>query len=192
MDSLPAGRYAEAMRRPDVIFILSAAMSFVSAGPLKAQAEHSPVLAVLEYSGGLLPKRAEIHATRGTAKSPYPNGMKTVWVLREGTTLKQKDIPNEHVIHFLRSTENATEVVGSVVVRYVQTQKGWRPSYFLLQQLPPVVWNGERLVPLSNVSSSRETLYVINKNASNTGGFYQSLSFGFISGPSHIDGWTVE
>lgn len=190
MDSFPAGRYAEAMRSP-LIFILSTALSFVSVGH-KAQAEASSVLAVLEYSGGLLPKRVEIHATAGTAKSPYTNVMNTVWVLREGATLKQKDIPNERVIHFLSSAENATEVVGSVVVRYIQTQKGWRPSYFLVQQQPPIVWNGERLVPLSNVSSSRETLYVINKNAPNTGGFYQSLSFGFISGPGHIDGWTVE
>lgn len=191
MDSLAPDRYAEAMRSPYVIFILSAALAFISVG-LKAQAETSPILAVLEYSGGLIPKRVDIHATGGTTKSPYTNLMKTVWVLREGATLKQKDIPNEHVIHFLRSNENATETVGSVVVRYNQTQKGWRPSYFLVQQQPHVAWNGERLVPLPNVSTPRETLYVINKNAPNTGGFYQSLSFGFISGPSHIDGWTVE
>lgn len=191
MDSLSAGRYAGVMRSPYVIFILSAALAFISVG-LKAQAETSPILAVLEYSGGLIPKRVDIHATGGAAKSPYTKVMRTVWVLREGTILKQKDIPNEHVIHFFRSTANTTEVVGSVVVRYTQTQKGWRPSYFLMQQQPPVVWNGKSLVPLSNVDGSRETLHAANKNDPHTGGFYQSLSFGFISGPSHIDGWIVE
>lgn len=191
MDSREIDRYSEVMRSLRVLFVfcVTAVLAFIA---LPAQPSDTPVLAVLEYSGGLFAKRADIRATRGTTKSAYADFPNTVWVLREGTTLKQEHAPEEYVIHLLRSAGDTSEVVGSVVVHYVRTQKGWRPTYFLQQPPPPFTWDGQRPIPLPNTNSSREFLQTINKTDQNIGGFYPNLIVGFASGPSHIDGWTVQ
>lgn len=190
MDSPEAGRYAEAMRLLPVLLLLAGVTLLTAIGPTVA-ADDAPVLAVLEYSGGLLPKRAKILSTKGMVKSPYTDLTQRTWILREGDTLKQEHAPRERVIQFFKANGNTPQRVCSVVVRYARSDKGWRPTYLLLQQ-PPVIWNGEQLVPMPDAGGSREPMQLINRHDPNTGGFYKTLSFGFASGPGRIDGWTVQ
>jgi len=190
MDSLLADRYAEAMQSFRLLLLL-AGLTMLTSTAGTVGAEDAPVLAVLEYSGGLLSKRAKILSTKGTVKSPYPNLSQKTWTLREGDILKQEHAPRERVIQFFKASGNTPQRVCSVVVRYARSDKGWRPTYLLLQQ-PPVIWNGEQLVPLPDAGGSREPMQLINRHDPNTGGFYKSLSFGFASGPGRIDGWTVQ
>lgn len=188
MDSLAAGRYAEAMQslRLSLLLVLTLVTSTVGT----VEAKDAPVLAVLEYSGGLFPKRAEILSTKGTVKSPHRNLSQKTWTLREGDILKQEHAPRERVIQFFKASGNTAQRVCSVVVRYARSDKGWRPTYLLLQQ-PPVTWNGEQLVPLPD-AGTRVPMQLLNRHDPNTGGFYKTLSFGLASGTGRIDGWTVQ
>ena len=188
MDSFAAGRYAEAMRSLRLSLLLALSLLASTLGTVKA--EDPPVLAVLEYSGGLLPKRAEILSAKGAVKSPYPNLTQNSWTIREGDILKQEHAPRERVIQFFKASGNTPQRVGSVVVRYARSDKGWRPTYLLLQQ-PPVTWNGEQLMPLPD-AGTRVPMQLINRHDPNTGGFYKTLSIGLASGTSRIDGWTVQ
>lgn len=189
MDSPLADRYAEAMQSFRLLLLL-AGLTLFTFTTLPVEAEDAPVLAVLEYSGGLLPKRAKILSTKGTVKSPYPNLSQNAWTLREGDILKQEHAPRERVIQFFKATGNTPQQVCAVVVRYTRSDKGWRPTYLLLQQ-PPVTWNGEQLVPLPGMGT-RVPMQLINRHDPNTGGFYKTLSFGLASGSGRIDGWTIQ
>lgn len=189
MDSLAPDRYAEAMRSLRLLLLLALSLGSLTVGTIDA--EDAPVLAVLEYSGGLFPKRARIHSTKGTVKSPYLNLSQHSWTLREGDILKQEYAPRERVIQFFKAGGNTPQRVCSVVVRYARSDKGWRPTYLLLQQ-PPVMWNGEQLVPLPGAGGSRVPMQLINRHDPNTKGFYKTLSIGLASGAGRIDGWTVQ
>ena len=162
-----------------LLLLVSAALAATNG--VAVQANDEPVLAVLEYRGGLLPKRVDIRATRGKTKSPYPNLAQTFWTLREGETIKQDYAPRGRVIRFLRSAGNTPQQVCSVLVRYARSENGWRPTYLLQQQ-----------VLSAKAGSTRGTLQVLNRADPNTGGFYRSLSFGFVSGTSQIDSWVVQ
>lgn len=188
MDSPVTGRYAEVMRLLRLSLLL--AVSLVTSTVGTVEAEDAPVLAVLEYSGGLFPKRAKILSAKGTVKSPYYNLSQNTWTLREGDILKQEHAPRERVIQFFKASGNAAQRVCSVVVRYARSDKGWRPTYLLLQQ-PPVTWNGEQLVPVPD-AGARVPMQLINRHDPNTGGFYKTLSIGLASGAGRIDGWTVQ
>ena len=190
MDSLGAGRYAEVMQSLRFLLVL-AGTALVAFTSLTVQADEVPVLAVLEYSGGLLPKRAEIRAAKGKAKSPYTNLPRAVWTLREGDTLKQEYAPRGRVIQFFRSAGSLPQPVCSVVVRYVRTDNGWRPTYLLEQPLA-VMWQGDQRVPTPNAGGAREPMQIVNRSDPNTRGFYRTLSFGLASGVSRIDGWSVQ
>lgn len=191
MDTLGSGRYAEVMQSLRILFILAGSMLVCTTDV--AVANDAPVLAVLEYRGGLLPKRAEIRSINGTIKSPYPNLPRKAWTLREGDTLKQEYPPQEVVIHFLRSIVAAPEEVCSVVVRYARTDKGWRPTYLLLQEQPPLVtWSGGKFVPIPSSIDARQSIQIINPTAPNTSGFYSPLGFGLLTGHDQINGWTVQ
>lgn len=184
-----AGRYAEAMRSLRLLFLLALALVTSTIGTVGA--ESAPVLAVLEYSGGLLPKRAKILSVKGVAKSPYVDLTQKTWTLREGDILKQEHAPRERVIQFFKTSGNTPQRICSVVVRYTRTDKGWRPTYLLLQQ-PPVMWTGEQWAPLPDSGGSREPMQLINRHDPNSSGFYKTLTFGFASGANRIDGWTVQ
>lgn len=189
MDSFPAGRYAEAMRSLRLSLVL--ALTLVGSTVGTVEAIDAPVLAVLEYSGGLFPKRAKILYVKGQAKSPYLDLTQKTWTLREGDILKQEHAPRQRVIQFFKATGNTPQRICSVVVRYARTDKGWRPTYLLLQQ-PPVIWTGEQWAPLADTGGSREPMQLINRHDPNTSGFYKTLTFGFASGANRIDGWSIQ
>lgn len=155
-----------------------------------AQAGDAPVLAVLEYSGGLLPKRADIRATPGAVKSPFAGMPRAVWVLREGDTLSQEFSPPARFIQLFQLSGNTPQLLCNLVVRYVRSQKGWRPSYLLLQQ-PPVTWDGEKFTPRTGMSA-REPVQIVKTAGPAADGFYHSLSFGLASGPVQIAAWEVQ
>ena len=178
MDSLPAGRYAEAMRSLRLSLLLALALVTSTLGTVEA--ENGPVLAVLEYSGGLFPKRAEIRKTGTKVKSPYPNLRQRVWALLPGDTLQQEFIPRERVIQFLKLTGHTPQLLCSVMVRYARTEKGWRPTYLLLKQ-PPMTCTEEPKDAATKTDNPRNPT---------TGGF-DRLRIGFASRPGQIDGWIV-
>ena len=70
------------------LFVLMFAAMAASTG-VTTRADDAPVLAVLEYSGGLLPKRADIRSNTGMVQSPFANMPRAVWTLREGDTIRQ-------------------------------------------------------------------------------------------------------
>ncbi len=155
-----------------------------------ASADNAPVLAVLEYSGGLLPKRANIRANTGLVKSPFAGMPRAVWVLREGDTLIQEYAPAARFIQLFQQTGNALQLLCNIVVRYTRSEKGWRPTYLLLQQ-SPVTWDGEKFVPRTGMST-REPVQIVNAAEPATDGSYRSLGFGLASGPTQVSAWQVQ
>ena len=179
MDSLIAGRYAELMRLLSALSLIFGT-ALLGVTDVTVQADDAPVLGVLEYSGGLLPKRADIRKTGAKVKSPYPNLRQQVWVLLPGDTLQQEFIPRERVIQFLKLTGHTPQLVCSVMVRYARTEKGWRPTYLLLKQPPMTCTEAPK-------DSATKT---VNRKNPTTGGF-DHLRIGFASRPGQIDGWIV-
>lgn len=179
MDSPEAGRYAEAMRLLPVLLLLAGVTLLTATGPTVA-ADDAPVLAVLEYSGGLLPKRADIRKTGSKVKSPYANLRQTVWTLRPGDTLQQEYKPRARTIQFLKLTGHTPQMLCSVLVRYVRAEKGWQPTYLLLQQAPMTCTE----------ETQGSTSKNIDRRGPNASGLAE-LSFGFSSRLAQIDGWVV-
>jgi len=171
------------------LFVLFFAALAAATG-FTAQADDAPVLAVLEYSGGLLPKRADIRAKTGLVKSPFANMPRAVWVLREGDTLSQEYSPAARFIQLFQMSGNTPQLLCNFVVRYTRSEKGWRPAYLLLQQ-PPVTWDGEKFVPRTGMSA-REPVLIVNAAEPAADGFYHSLSFGLASGPTQVTAWEVQ
>lgn len=175
MDSPSTDRYAEIMQSR--AFFLFAVTVLLSSVNLPLRAEDAPVLAVLEYSGGLFPKRADIRKTGGKVKSPYPNLRQAAWTLRPGETIKQEFAPRERTIQFLKLTGHTPQLLCSVLVRYTRSEKGWHPTYLLLKQAPIACTE----VPATKTAGQSDPV---------TGG-YSRLSFGLASRLGQIDGWTV-
>jgi hypothetical protein len=173
--------------RPLFVLVFAA---IAAATGFTTRADDAPVLAVLEYSGGLLPKRADIRAKTGQVKSPFANMPRAVWVLREGETLSQEHSPPARFIQFFQLSGNTPQLLCNIVVRYERGQKGWRPTYLLLQQ-PPVTWDGEQFVPRTGMSA-REPVQIVNAAEPTADGFYHSLSFGLASGPAQVIAWEVQ
>jgi hypothetical protein len=189
LDSHNGCRYAEAMQvaRP-LLVLMCAAIAAVTG--FTAQADDAPVLAVLEYSGGLLPKRTDIRAKTGLVKSPFANMPRAVWVLREGETLSQEHSPATRFIQLFQLSGNTPQLLCNLVVRYTRSEKGWRPAYLLLQ-LPPNIWDGEKFIPRPGMGT-REPVQIVNAAEPTTDGFYRSLSFGLASGPTRVTAWEVQ
>jgi hypothetical protein len=190
LDSLNDCRYAEAMHIARSLFVLGFAAIGATTG-FVACADDTPVLAVLEYSGGLLPKRADIQAKMGVVKSPFANKPRAVWVLREGDTIKQVNPPPERLIQFYQVSGNDTQVLCTINVKYARGRNGWRPA-FLINPQPNIVWDGQKMIPLKNDEQARAFVNIPKAPPANADGFYHSLAFGLASGPSHIDSWDVQ
>ena len=187
--SLSGCRYAEAMQISRFLFVLMFAAMAASTG-VTTRADDTPVLAVLEYSGGLLPKRADIRANTGMVQSPFANMPRAVWTLREGDTIRQEYSPPARFIKFVHLSSNAPQLLCSLVVRYTRSEKGWRPAYLLLQQ-SPAIWDGEKFIPRPGMGT-REPVQVVNPTEPTGDGFYHGLSFGLGSGPVQITAWEVQ
>lgn len=190
LDSLNGCRYAEAMQISRSLFVLSFVALAASTG-FVAQADDAPVLAVLEYSGGLLQKRADIRAQTGVVKSPFANKPRAVWILREGDTLKQENPPPERLIQFYQVSGNDTQLLCTITVKYARGRSGWRPA-FLINSQPKVIWDGHKLIPLTTDETAQGFVDIPKAPHANADGFYHSLAFGLASGPSHIDSWDVQ
>lgn len=171
------------------LFVLMFAAMAASTG-VTTHADDAPVLAVLEYSGGLLPKRAAIRANAGLRQSPFASMPRAVWTLREGDTIRQEYSPPARFIKFVHLSSNAPQLLCSLVVRYTRSEKGWRPAYLLLQQ-SPAIWDGEKFVPRTGMST-REPVQIVNAAEPTPDGFYHGLSFGLASGPTQITAWEVQ
>jgi len=155
-----------------------------------ALADDAPVLAVLEYRAGLLPKRADIQAKPGVVRSPFADMPRAVWTLREGETVNQEYSPPARFIKFVYLSGNTPQLLCSLVVRYTRSEKGWRPAYLLLRQ-PPVIWGGENFIPRPGVGT-REPVQLVAATEPTADGFYHGLSFGLASGPVQITAWEVQ
>jgi hypothetical protein len=172
------------------LFVLGFAAIAAATG-FVACADDTPVLAVLEYSGGLLPKRTDIQAKMGVVKSPFANKPRAVWVLREGDTIKQVNPPPERLIQFYQVSGNDTQVLCTINVKYARGRNGWRPA-FLISSQPNIVWDGQKLIQLTTEEKARAFVDIPKAPPANADGFYHSLAFGLASGPSHIDSWDVQ
>jgi hypothetical protein len=177
------------MRIPRVLFALACVAIAASTG-FAAQADDAPVLAVLEYSGGLLPKRADIRAKAGVVKSPFAEMPRTLWTLREGDTLRQENTPPARFIKLVYLSGNSPQLLCNLVVRYTHGEQGWRPAYLLLQ-LSPTIWDGEKFIPRPGMGT-REPVQIVNPTEPAGDGFYRSLRFGLGSGPTRITAWEVQ
>ena len=186
LDSLNRCRYAEAMQIARSLI----ALIFTALASATGFAADAPVLAVLEYSSGLLPKRADILAKKGMVKSPFAGMPRAVWTLREGDTLNQEFSPPARFIQFFQLSDNTPRLLCNIIVRYVRSPKGWRPAY-LLQQQPPVTWDGDKFVPRPGMSA-REPVQIVETAGPTTDGFYHSLRFGLSSGPTQVNAWEVQ
>jgi hypothetical protein len=189
LDSLCACRYAEAMRILRMLLVLTCFAISATAGSV-VHSDDAPVLALLEYSGGLLPKRAEIRAQTGVVTSPYTQISRSVWTLREGDTIRQDQTPASRFIRLVYLSGNTPLVLCNIVVRYTPSEKGWRPSYLLLQ-LSPSIWDGDKFVPRPGMGT-REPVQIVNPIDPAGDGFYHSLSFGLGSGTTQITAWEVQ
>ncbi len=155
-----------------------------------AQADDAPVLAVLEYSGGLLPKRAGIRAKTGMMKSPFAGMPRAAWILREGDTLKQLDPPPERIIQFYQASGNDIQPLCTFIVKYARGQSGWRPAFFI-NSPPKVAWDGKKLIPHTAAKATQCIIHTSKAIPADEAGFYHSLAFGLASGPSRIDSWDL-
>lgn len=189
LDSLNSYRYAESMKLTHVLFAVILATFAVSNGSV-AQADDAPVLAVLEYGDGLLAGRADIRARTGLVTAPFANVSRALWVLREGDTLRQKYPPPARFIQLFQLSGNAPQLLCNIVVRYTPGPSGWRPAYLILQQ-PPVMWDGEKFIPRTGMST-REPVLIVNPVEPTLDGSYHGLSFGLASGPTQIVAWEVQ
>lgn len=170
-----------------LLFVLAGVL--VTGLPVAARAADAPVLAVLEHTGGLLGKRADILARPGATTSPLASLPKAVWTLREGKTLKQASPPAERVIQFYQVTGKDPELVCAVIVKYMNTDKGWRPAYVIVPPPAVQVENG-KLVPID--TGLPGSIRVVRTTAELADGFVHTLKFGSLTGPVHIDLWEVQ
>lgn len=177
------------MRITRFLFALTCITLAATSG-FAARADDAPVLAVLEYSGGLLPKRADIRAQLGAFKSPFAEMPRSVWTLREGDTLKQEQTPPARFIKLVYVSGNSPQLLCNIIVRYTPGANGWRPSYLVLQ-LSPTIWDGEKFIPRPGMGT-REPVQIVNPTEPAGDGFYHSLSFGLGSGPTQITAWEVQ
>jgi hypothetical protein len=157
--------------------------------PQRARAAEPPVLAVLEYSSGLLAPNAKIRLQTGAMLSPLANRPNKVWTLRDGDTLRQAYPPAERVIQFYRLSGNDAVPVCRILVKFRQTANGWRPAY-MLNNPPPVMWDGNKLVPLD--TGAALPVQMVGGSGADADGFYTSLSLGSPTGAFPIDGWAVQ
>ena len=190
LDSLCGCRYAEAMQTARAFFVLIFATIAAATG-FVAQADDAPVLAVLEYSGGLLPKRAGIRAKTGVVKSPFANKSRTAWILREGDTLKQVNPPPERLIQLYQLSGNDPQILCTINVKYTRGRSGWRPAFLIISQ-PKVIWDGKKLIPFTTNETAQAFVDLPKAPPANADGFYHTLAFGLASGSSHIDSWEVQ
>lgn len=170
-----------------LFLFLSLSLALLAA-PQSAVAADPPVLAVLEYSSGLLAPRAKIRLQTGMTSSSLANRPKKVWTLRDGDTLRQAYPPPERVIEFYQVSGNDGSPVCRILVKYRQTADGWRPAY-MLNNPPPVMWDGHKLVPLD--TRPRVPVQVVGGSGADGNGFYTSLSLGSPTGAFPIDAWEV-
>ena len=171
-------------------FVLMFAVVAAATG-IVAQADDAPVLAVLEYSGGLLPKRADIRAKPGLVKSPFAGLPRTAWILREGDTLKQVNPPPERLLQFYQAAGNDIRPLCTFTVKYARGQGGWRPAFFINSQ-PKVIWDGQKLVPRAADKATQCIIQATKATPADADGFYHSLAFGLASGPSQVDSWDLQ
>lgn len=151
-----------------------------------------PVLAKLEYSSGILfPDRADVRLVSGVQPSPYTGKPRAIWTLRAGDTLKSPTPPPERTIRFYRVNGNETEVVCTVLVKYVADSGAWRPVFHLMQE-PLVVHDGKRFVPVATQDAARGLMQAHGQQQPDREGFYRELIFGYATGPTTIDGWEVQ
>jgi len=190
LDSLNGCRYAEAMQMARPLFVLIFTAIAAATG-LVAHADNAPVLAILEYSGGLLPKRADIQATTGVVKSPFANKPRAVWILREGDTLKQVNPPPERLIRLYQLSGNDSQILCTIIVKYTRGRNGWRPAFLILSQ-PKDTWDGKELIPLTTNETAQAFVGLPKVPPANADGFHHTLAFGLASGPSRIDSWDVQ
>ena len=189
IDVITWPRYAGSMQTARILLGLFGAL--ITASISAAPSTNAPVVAVLEYSGGIFAKRAPIRASHSTVKSPYPKLAQSTWTLRAGDTLQQEFAPRGRVIQFWRSAGTTPpQPVCSVVVRYVRDGQNWRPVY-LLQQPAAGIWNGNQVVPPSAPPNKHDLVQLINRDDANSEGFYKTLKFGMTKGLGRIDTWTV-
>jgi hypothetical protein len=163
-------------------------IGLVAALPARA-ADEAPVLAVLEFSSGLLGKNAKILASPGAARSPFAGKAKVAWVLREGKTLQQPTPPAERLIQFYQVTDKDPIPVCAIAVRYTRDARGWRPAYQLVPP-PAATWDGKQFIPIE--TGLPGSVRVLRATGSNADGYVSSLSFGSHSGPIQIDLWEVQ
>lgn len=187
LDSTVSRQYSPAMHRALFLFLcLSLGVLLMPPGAVAAD---PPVLAVLEYSSGLLAPSAKIRLQTGMTSSSLANRPKKVWTLRDGDTLRQASPPRERVIQFYQGSGNNLSPVCRILVKYRQTTSGWRPTYMLYNP-PPVMWDGNKLVPIN--TSARIPVQVVGSSGAGADGFYTSLSLGSPTGAFPIDGWAVQ
>lgn len=172
-----------------IFILIFAAMS--AASGIAAHAEDSPVLAVLEYSGGLLSNRTDIRANTGMVKSPYVNKPRDVWILREGDTLKQANPPPERLIQLYQYSGRDPQILCTINVKYARSRSGWRPAYLIIPRTKEV-WDGKRLISAPANETVQAFVNFPKVPPANADGFYHTLAFGLTSGASHIDGWEVQ
>lgn len=188
MDSTGVRRYPQHMRHLSAWLLL--ALSVIALLP--AQAAEPPVLAVLEYRGGLLPKRAKIYARGGLVTSPFAKLPRDAWLLRPGDTLRRASPPAEQVIQFYQQGGDGARVVCSIIVKYARVAGGWQPA-FLINPQPLAIWDGQKLVPVVSEEASRGQVQILKANPVNGDGFYPGFAFGFAGGgPLQIDAWEVQ
>lgn len=175
------------MPRLRFLLVLTAALV---AGPMfPAVAADAPVLAVLEHTSGWFGKKADILAKPGSSTSSLARLPKSVWTLREGSTLKQSNPPAERIIQFYRVTGKDPEIVCTIAVKYSRTASGWRPAYQLIPP-PTVHLDNGKLVPID--TGLPGSIRVVHTSASLADGYVHTLRFGSITGPITIDLWEVQ
>lgn len=177
------------MRKTRILLVLSCLVLSASVG-FTLRADEVPVLAVLEHNDDQTPNRAVIPFQLGVVKSPLAGWPHTVWTLREGDTLVQEYNPPSRFIKFVHLSGNAQQILCNVVVRYTPSAKGWRPSYLLLQ-LSPTIWDGEKAVPRPGMGT-REPVQIVESAEPAGDGFYHALRFRLGSGPTQITAWEVQ
>jgi hypothetical protein len=151
-----------------------------------------PILAVLAYRDETGEHKVSIPGKKGVARSPFAGRALRVWQLRPGELLRSAQQPADRLIRLHAIVDGAPRLLCSFIVRYQNTDRGWRPTYQILEQ-PMVYWDGTQFKPIADgrAAAAQGLIQVTSTVLPLPDGYYPALEFGYTASPMTIDIWEI-
>ena len=179
-------------RRVGLAVAAMALSVFLTGFSLNPFSSSAPVLMILAHAeaGNLI--KTEIAATIGASVSPETNKPQQQWLIGSGETTTSGGRPADRTVKFYKGTSTEGILLFIVKVRYFPGENGgWVPQYQIDEE-PLVVRKNGSWQPLTSIQGVPSLIVQTGTALPNAEGYFTSLQFGFTTGPTSIDAWTVQ